>query len=243
MTLAAQSFSAAINHLLVREAWAREQFAPYAGKTVRLATPLLALELRVRDDGLLEALPLPAVAVESDAPSAAHTFDVTITAAADALPAFAQGGQAAAMKHVRIDGDAEFASTIARLAEHLRWEPEEDLASLIGDAPAHQLTQSARAALTQTRRAARNLLESALEYVLDEDPQLVRRTALEQMSDELVSLRDTLARLEKRIDRLDRALAPTAAKPAASPPGRTHSKIDGARIDSDDGGLPSDRSR
>ena len=35
---------------------------------------------------------------------------------AGALPAFAQGGQAAVMKHVKIEGDAEFATQIAKLA-------------------------------------------------------------------------------------------------------------------------------
>ena len=57
----------------------------------------------------------------------ARQFDVTIAVPPDARLSFYKVGQAAVMKHVRIEGDAEFATTIAKLAEHLRWEPEEDL--------------------------------------------------------------------------------------------------------------------
>jgi len=246
MTLAGHSFSAAINHLLAREPWARAQLAPYAGKTARLATSLITLDLRVRDDGLLEALPEaaadPAHAVDGSA-AALTPFDVTIRASSDALPAFVQGGQAAAMKHVRIDGDAEFASTIARLAEHLRWEPEEDLAGLIGDAPAHQLAQSARSALGYVRHSGRNLLESLVEYLLDEDPQLVRHASLDQLRDELVTLRDTLARLEKRIARLDRAVGQTTSSSIMPKSALNAGSPSISKIDSDDGAAPSGRSR
>jgi ubiquinone biosynthesis protein UbiJ len=259
--LVAKSFCVAVNHLLAREEWAREQLRAYAGKTVRLESPPFSIGLQVDDQGLLRAWPMssdpaahsdesrdpqgqpdqrgqpaPASAFQpapqspafqsasqstgqlpsshASAPVTEATYDVTIRASASAASAFLQGGQAAAMKHVKIDGDAEFASTIARLAEHLRWEPEEDLAQLIGDAPAHQLAEHARATLAQARRSGLSLLESVAEYFLDENPQLVRQGSLDQMRSELVSMRDALARLEKRIERLDQKAPP--ARPAAA---------------------------
>ena len=126
---ASKAFAAAVNHLLARESWARERFKPYAGKTARLACAPFALALVVQPDGLIAATD------EAEA----QRFDVTVSVPRDALPAFLQGGQAAVMKHVKIEGDAEFATTIAKLAEHLRWEPEEDLARVIGDAPAYRI--------------------------------------------------------------------------------------------------------
>jgi ubiquinone biosynthesis protein UbiJ len=241
--LVAKSFCVAVNHLLAREEWAREQLRAYAGKTARLESPPFSIGLQVGDQGLLRAWPVSSdQAVRADesrnpqqsdlrgqpaqqsasqspsphagAPVTETTYDVTIRASASAASAFLQGGQAAAMKHVKIDGDAEFASTIARLAEHLRWEPEEDLAQLIGDAPAHQFAEHARATLAQARRSGQSLLESVAEYFLDENPQLVRHGSLDQMRSELVSLRDALARLEKRVERLDQK-APPARPPAA----------------------------
>jgi ubiquinone biosynthesis protein UbiJ len=193
MTLAAKPFASAVNHLLAREAWARERLAPYAGKTARLAFSSITLTLVVESDGYLRAVD------EIDA----RTVDVSLAVAPDALPAFMQGGQAAVMKHVKIEGDAEFATQLAKLAEHLRWEPEEDLARLIGDAPAHRAAEIVRAAGEQALRAGRGLRDSIAEYLLDESPQLVRRGALDAFNSELARARDALARVEKRVERLD----------------------------------------
>jgi ubiquinone biosynthesis protein UbiJ len=133
----------------------------------------------------------------------AGAFDVTIAVPLDALPVFLQGGQAAVMKHVRIEGDAEFATTLAKLAEHLRWDPEEDLARVIGDAPAHRVGLVARAVQEQAQRTGRNLLDTFTEYFLDERPQLVRKSALDAFNAELSRTRDALARVEKRIERIE----------------------------------------
>jgi ubiquinone biosynthesis protein UbiJ len=193
MTLAAKPFAAAVNHLLARESWARERLAPYAGKIARLSCAPVDMILLVQPDGYVAAVD----------ETAAQQVDVTVSVPADALPVFLQGGQAAVMKHVKIEGDAEFATLIAKLAEHLRWEPEEDLARLIGDGPAWRIASLARSASGQALRTGRNLLDSVAEYLLDEDPQLVRRSALDGFNTELARARDTLARVEKRIERLE----------------------------------------
>ncbi|HWX10536.1 MAG TPA: SCP2 sterol-binding domain-containing protein [Trinickia sp.] len=194
MILASKPLAAAVNHLLAREAWARERLAPYAGKTARLVFSSAAVTFAVQPDGYLSAVH------ETEAPQ----VDVTIAMPADALPAFVQGGQAAVMKHVKIEGDAEFATLLAKLAEHLRWEPEEDLAKLIGDAPAHRMAALLRAAGGQAARAGRNLRDTVAEFLLDENPQLVRRASLDSFNTDLARARDALARLEKHVERLER---------------------------------------
>jgi ubiquinone biosynthesis protein UbiJ len=211
MTLAAKPFAAAVNHLLARESWARERLAPYAGKTARLSCPPVVLTLLVQPDGYLAAV----------AENEAHQFDVTVTVASDALPAFVQGGQAAVMKHVKLEGDAEFATVIAKLAEHLRWEPEEDLAKLVGDGPAWRIASVVRSVGEQVQRTGRNLLDTAAEYLLDENPQLVRRAALDDFNVELARARDALARVEKRIERIEQKVE---ARGAAAPGGAATSR-------------------
>ena len=52
---------------------------------------------------------------------------------------------------VRIEGDVQLAAEINWLIDHVRWDAEEDLARLIGDAPAHTLAQVARQAMTALR--------------------------------------------------------------------------------------------
>lgn len=212
MTLAAKPFAAAVNHLLARETWARERLTPYAGKTARLSCPPVTLILLVQPDGYLSAV---------DESEAHNAFDVTVSVPPDAVPAFLQGGQAAVMKHVKIEGDAEFATVIAKLAEHLRWEPEEDLAKLIGDGPAWRVASVARTVGDHALRTGRNLLGSVAEYLLDENPQLVRRTSLDDFNVELARARDALARVEKRIERLEQKVE---ARGANAPGGAATSR-------------------
>ncbi|EIF80180.1 hypothetical protein BP354A_2629, partial [Burkholderia pseudomallei 354a] len=107
---------------------------------------------------------------------------------------------------VKIDGDAEFATQIAKLAEHLRWEPEEDLSSVVGDAAAHRIATVVRSAGARARRTGRNVLDSIAEYWLDENPQVVRKSALADFDAGLARARDTLARVEKRIERLEQKI-------------------------------------
>jgi ubiquinone biosynthesis protein UbiJ len=168
--------------------------------------------------------PPPGAGSDPGPDAAAQRFDVTITVEAGAAPAFLSGGQAGAMKYVRIEGDAEFATALGYLAEHLRWEPEEDLAKLVGDAGAYRAAAFARDIAGRARRTGRNLLESIAEFLLDEDPQLVRRGELDTLAADLTRARDDVARLEKRIERLERA-APAAARAASAkltPPDGTH---------------------
>ncbi|RQH10100.1 ubiquinone biosynthesis accessory factor UbiJ [Paraburkholderia dinghuensis] len=197
MTLAAKPFAAAVNHLLARESWARERLAPYAGKTARLSSPPMVLTLLVQPDGYLTAV---------DEHDAQHA-DVALSLPMGALSSFVQGGQAGVMKHVKIEGDAEFAQIIGKLAEHLRWEPEEDIAKLIGDAGASRIASLARTAHEHAWRTGRNLLGSVTEYLLDENPQLVRHAELDGFNTELSRARDALARVEKRIERLEQKTA------------------------------------
>jgi ubiquinone biosynthesis protein UbiJ len=45
---------------------------------------------------------------------------------------------------LRIEGDVQLAADINWLVDHVRWDPEEDLARLIGDVTAHRLASAGR---------------------------------------------------------------------------------------------------
>ena len=45
---------------------------------------------------------------------------------------------------VRIEGDVQLAAEVNWLVDHVRWDLEEDLSRVLGDAPAHILGQAAR---------------------------------------------------------------------------------------------------
>ncbi len=192
MTVAAKAFAATVNHLLAREPWARDRLRHHIGASARLAMSAIDLRLRVGDDGYLAA-------AEANFPC-----DVSISVPPAALADFAGGGQAAVMRHVKMEGDAEFANTVSYLAQHLRWEVAEDLSKIIGDAGAHRVTETGRAAVAGARRTGGTLVRSLADYFVEENPLLVARPRLDAMRADIGTLRDDLARLEKRLEKLER---------------------------------------
>ncbi|VVE28500.1 ubiquinone biosynthesis accessory factor UbiJ [Pandoraea anhela] len=198
MTVAAKAFAATVNHLLAREPWARDRLRHHIGASARLAMSPIDLRVRVADDGYLAA-------AEADFPC-----DVSISVPPAALADFAGGGQAAVMRHVKIEGDAEFANTVSYLAQHLRWEIAEDLSKIIGDAAAHRVTETGKAAVAGARRTGGTLARSLADFLVEENPMLVARPRLDAMRSDIGTLRDDLARLEKRIEKLERQAAPAS---------------------------------
>jgi transcriptional regulator with XRE-family HTH domain len=53
---------------------------------------------------------------------------------------------------VRIEGDVQLAAEVNWLIDHVRWDAEEDLARLVGDATAHTLAQWARSAIAALKK-------------------------------------------------------------------------------------------
>jgi ubiquinone biosynthesis accessory factor UbiJ len=56
---------------------------------------------------------------------------------------------------VRIAGDVQFAAEINWLVDHVRWDLEEDLSRIVGDAPAHAMGEAARRVALALRQFAR----------------------------------------------------------------------------------------
>jgi ubiquinone biosynthesis accessory factor UbiJ len=181
---------AAINHLLAAEPWARAQLAPHVGKTLDVVVMPFTIRLSVAGDGTV---------VRAAAATVAST---TVTIPYAALPRFLASGRDGAMRDLRIDGDAEFAQAVSTLAANLRWDVEEDLSKVVGDAASHRMVAAARAAHHQVRSTSDRMAAGLSEYLLEENPQLVRPRAVQGLADGIRGLRDDLERLEKRVDRL-----------------------------------------
>lgn len=207
---------AALNHLVEQEPWACGLLTPFAGRVIRFDAAAFSLSLKVTGQGCIER------ALDTDVPAVTLLVPLQLwpLVAADV----AEGGQAAAMRHVRIDGDAEFANAVSTLARHLRWDAAEDLARAlrgvmggpVADSMAQRAVDGARQVHAQATRVGRALVDNVTEYLLDEQPTLVRHAALDVFGGEVARLRDDLARLEKRLERLERAGRP-APDPGALP--------------------------
>jgi ubiquinone biosynthesis protein UbiJ len=182
---------AAINHLLVREPWARDKLAAHAGKILCMDAGVVTIKLKVASDGLLEQ-----AITDGDA-------DVTIRVKLSDLPLLMQN-RGRAFSTVKVEGDAELANTISQLSQSLRWEAEEDLSRWIGDIAAARLVSGARAALDTAQSTQRKLAENVAEYFLEENPMLVRPQTVADFTGEVTRLRDDVERMAKRIEKLKR---------------------------------------
>lgn len=112
----------ALNHLLRQEPWAQAMLRPFAGRVAHFDLAPFSLSLQVDAGGLVTS---PELGVEP-------AVRVVVPLAA-AVGDYATGGQAAVLKHVRIDGEAEFANVLSTLLRNVRWDAAEDLSRVFGD--------------------------------------------------------------------------------------------------------------
>lgn len=182
--------SAVINHLLAQEPWARDKLVKHGGKVACLDAGALAVRLKVAPDGLVEAA------------RPEETVSVTIRVQLSDLPLILQNREHA-FSYVTIDGDADFANTISQLSQSLRWEAEADLSRWVGDIAAVRIASGARAAFDAAKATQRKVTENVVEYLVEEQPVLVRPRAVADFSASVTKLRDDLERLAKRIEKLE----------------------------------------
>lgn len=192
MTMSAPSraFVAVLNHLLGGAAWARERLVVHPGKIVRLHAEPVDILIAIAPEGWVGAAPAGA------AP------DITLSVPLGETVHFLAGDASRAMNAVRVEGSAELADAFGFVLRNLRWDVEEDLSRVLGDIAARRLVLSARALATAAGRAHVAFGENVAEYFAEEQSVLVTRASLAGLAHELRTLRDDVARLAKRVDRL-----------------------------------------
>jgi ubiquinone biosynthesis protein UbiJ len=182
--------SNALNHLLRQNSGAAAQLRPFAGKTVRLSMPPLQSTLFINAAG------------EFDTASAGSEVDAEIgltPAAALRLLLVPESSSGLA----RLQGDMPLATTVAKVLHGLRWDVEEDLSRVVGDIPAHELSQAGARIGREIARQAQSLSGMLAEYWLEEQPLIAKKRHLKQFATDVDALRDDMERLEKRIQRLE----------------------------------------
>ena len=193
-TIASGAACRGINHVLASEPWASAELARHANKTILLQIPLGNLCFEIRPDGLLVSLK------EIEVPSL--TLEVSAKALSD-LAGSSGSLREQAFKAVKISGDADLAQLLGRLAGQLRWEYEEDLARLVGDAPANFAVRQGKRFVSATRSATADLLDNIVEYVSEEKKVLLNKRDFMVRKSELSELRESVDRMEKRIQLLE----------------------------------------
>ena len=121
-----------LNHVLLQEKQAQERLVRQKGRVVHLRWGLFAIDLIITPAGLADRAP------------ALSKPDLMLSVVAESPLAVAQSVLAGKTPTVKIEGDVQLAAEIGWLAENLRWDAEEDLSRLVGDAPAHAVADAGR---------------------------------------------------------------------------------------------------
>jgi len=187
----AQVGISALNHVLRQQAWARDRLRTHVGRTVRMvvAAPLGAVsaDARIAADGTLELATI-------DSPSVTLSLSPTVSALLGAM----RDGAVGLTGHLKVEGDVMVAAAVGEIAQHLRWDIEEDLSKLVGDVAAQRMGDAARAGLRQAQAIGDRAQSGLRQFLVDEDRQLLDRRQLERLGQELRELETRLDGLAQR---------------------------------------------
>ncbi|PTT18057.1 hypothetical protein DBR12_16170 [Acidovorax sp. HMWF029] len=120
-----------LNHVLMQEKEAMDRLVRQKGRVSRVQWRVYSLALVVTPAGLFNLAPEAAVP------------DLRLEVTETSPLSLAQGALRGDKPAIRIEGDVQLAAEINWLVDHVRWDIEEDLARVIGDAPAHTVAQVA----------------------------------------------------------------------------------------------------
>ena len=133
--------------------------------------------------------------------------DASVSAGPFSLLALAAGqSQSLAQSGATLRGDSDVAQKFSELLRLLRPDPEEELAQLVGDAPAHHLDRLAHAAADFAQHAARTGVTNVAEYLAHERRDLVPKAEGRQLLNGVDALRDDVDRFEARLEHLAQRL-------------------------------------
>ncbi|TXT40051.1 MAG: hypothetical protein FD135_1663 [Comamonadaceae bacterium] len=121
-----------LNHVLMQESEAMARLVRQKGQVMLVQWRTFNFKLLATPAGLLDLA----------APEAAA--DLVMTMTEESPWALAQAAIRGDKPAVRIEGDVQLAAEVNWLVEHVRWDMEEDLARVMGDVPAHTLSQMAK---------------------------------------------------------------------------------------------------
>ena len=118
-----------VNHVLMQEPQATQRLVRQKGRVVFAQWREFNFKLLITPAGLFDLAPIEAPA------------DLTIVLNETSPVRLAQSLLNREKPPVRIEGDVQLAAELNWLADNVQWDLEEDLARVIGDAPAHWLAQ------------------------------------------------------------------------------------------------------
>lgn len=131
-----------LNHVLQQEPEAMARLKRQTGRVVEAHWRMFSVRLQATPAGLLDLAQLGVVP------------DLTLTLIDESPFSLAQAALRGDKPAVQIAGDVQLAAEVQWLVDHVRWDLEEDLSRIVGDAPAHTIGQAMRRVADAVRQFA-----------------------------------------------------------------------------------------
>jgi ubiquinone biosynthesis accessory factor UbiJ len=158
-----------VNHVLSQHQWARDKLAMHVGKTVRVGvvfdasgleqSPLpkpishklmeflkdapTTVDAQIADDGTLIALPLLSPAEVAAGAGGVPAVTMRVKPSIDTLKGALSAGATGLQPHLSIEGDVMLAAALGEIAQHARWDFEDDISFVTGDKIARRIGEAA----------------------------------------------------------------------------------------------------
>ena len=129
-----------VNHVLMQEPQAMQRLVRQKGQVVLTQWRNFTFKVQVTPAGLFDLAP-------PEAPA-----DLSLVLSETSPLRLAQVLLQGEKPGVRIEGDVQLAAEMNWLADNVRWDVEEDLSRIVGDAPAHLLMQALRSVYLALRQ-------------------------------------------------------------------------------------------
>lgn len=182
-----------INRALSDDSWAASRLAAFRGSSLRISVAERTLmRYTIEPDGLLAAQQV----FGDDEPT------LTIDLPANAATLFLSHGRQGVIKAAKIRGNIDLANALNDVMDQIRPDPEAFLASKIGDIAAHRVMGFAQAFKQGAAQLAVRLKDQFTEHVAEGQSVIVPTPEVHAFMEDVSNLRNDVARLQQRIDRL-----------------------------------------
>ncbi|RPD86061.1 SCP2 domain-containing protein [Neisseria weixii] len=178
-----------INHLIQQNPEHQYDLAGFAGKTLSVQIAGFRIHGRISEKGFLEA--------------ASHAPDTEITFHNSAIQKILQGGQPG-VGDIAIDGDLILGMSLLPILGGLRYYANDDLSRIFGDAAAGSIATRAAVIGHTVKQIGKSIAEQISEFSREPESPVIDQATLAAWMEEVDQLRDDVARLHARLDRLER---------------------------------------
>ena len=194
--LAGRALEIALNRLLALDPDTQADLAKLDGRRISLALEAPALALEIAVDG--QRLTVGPVRSDQEADLGVRA---TLAGALSQLP-FLRADNAAPVGKVRVNGDAELARTLQRLAQGFDPDWDRPFADLFGSILGPQIARGLRDAFRTGGGLAQKFARDAADFVTEESRDVVGKAELAAFHDDVDQLRDDAERLIARVQKL-----------------------------------------